>query len=339
MTKKCLGCGSLLQYKDENREGYVDFENYDKSTLCKRCFRLKNYGEMVLKQEDNSKFIDILKSISKTNSLVLYLVDLFTLNNNIENINKYLKNKTILVITKRDLMPKSIRNSKLIDYIKKLNNKNNIIDIIITSSKNNEGLDELYDKIKKYQTDKNVYIVGNTNAGKSTLINKLIKNYSNNESNITESIMPSTTLNQLKVVLDENLTLIDTPGLIDEENIINYVDMKLLKRIIPKKEIKPKTFQLNTGKSIEVENLIRLDYIKGDKNSFTTYFSNDLRVMQINISTHKTDFKNHKKYTFELNGREDIIINGLGYIKIVNKGIVDIYVNEKVSVIKRDSII
>ena len=339
MTKKCLGCGSTLQYIDENKEGYVDFKNYEKSTLCKRCFRLKNYGEINLKHEDNTKFIDILKNIDKTDSLVLYLVDLFTLNNNIENINKYLNNKTILVITKRDIMPKSINNLKLLDYIKKLNIKNNIVDIVITSSKNNEGLDELYNKIKKYQTNKNVYLVGNTNAGKSTLLNKLIKNYSINESNITESIMPSTTLNQLNVILDKNTILIDTPGLIDEENIINYVDSKLLKRIIPKKEVKPKTFQLNIGKSIEIENLMRLDYIKGNKNSFTTYFSNDLRVMQINISTHTLNFLNHKKYSFELKGREDIVINGLGYIKIVNEGIVDIFVPEGVSVIKRDSMV
>lgn len=339
MTKKCLGCGSTLQFINEKEEGYVDEKNYDKSTLCKRCFRLKHYGEVNLKQEDGKKFIDILKNISKTDSLVLYLVDLFTLNNNIENINKYLNNKTILVITKRDIMPKSVKNNKLLNYIKQLNYKNNIIDIVITSSKNNEGLDELYNKIKKYQTNRNVYLVGNTNAGKSTLVNKLIKNYSINESNITESIMPSTTLNQLNVILDNTTTLIDTPGLIDEESVLNYVDYKILKRIIPKKEVKPKTFQLNIGKSIEIENLVRLDYIKGDKNSFTTYFSNDLRIMQININTHTLNFLNHKKYTFNIKGREDIIINGLGYIKIVGKGIVDIYAPDGISVIKRDSMI
>lgn len=339
MTKKCLGCGSILQFEDNTKEGYVEEKNYEKSTLCKRCFRLKHYGEINIINEDNEKFIDILKSINKTNSLVLYLVDLFTLNNNIYNINKYLNNKTILVITKRDIMPKSVKNYKLIEYIKSINTKNNIIDIVITSSKNNEGLDELYSKMKKYQTDKNVYVVGNTNAGKSTLVNKIMKNYSINESNITESIMPSTTLNQLNVILDNETTLIDTPGLIDEDSIINYVDSKILKRITPKKEVKPKTFQLKINKAIEVENIIKLDYIKGNKNSFTTYFSNDLRVMQINKTTHTMNFINHKKYTFNINGREDIVINGLGYIKIVDEAIVDIYVPDGISVIKRDSMI
>ena len=49
--------------------------------------------------------------------------------------------------------------------------------------------------IKKYKTTKNVYLVGNTNAGKSTLINKIIDNYSIDKAEITISSMPSTTLN------------------------------------------------------------------------------------------------------------------------------------------------
>ena len=339
MIKKCIGCGAALQYDNENEVGYVDEKNYEKSTFCKRCFRLKNYGEIKLINNNNLEFIGILKGVDKTDSLVLYLVDLFTLNNNINSINQYLNNKVILVITKRDLMPKSVKNQKLIEYIKKLNAKNNIIDTVIISTKNNEGLDELYLKMQKHKTNKYIYLVGHTNAGKSTLVNKIVQNYSVNKSSITESIMPSTTLKQIFVNLDDDTILIDTPGLIDEESIINHIDYKILKRIIPKKEVKPKTFQLNSGKSIEIENLVRLDYIGGDKNSFTTYFSNELRTIQINISTHKQDFINHKKHTFNLNGREDIVINGLGYIKVVNNGVVEIYAPNNVSVIKRDSMI
>lgn len=339
MIKKCIGCGSILQTKDINQDGYVDEKNYEKVDLCRRCFRMKHYGEFKETKKSNNEFIDILKSVNKTNSLVLYIVDLFTLNNNLNNINKYLNNKTILVITKRDIMPKSIKNEKLLKYIKNINTKKNIIDYVVVSSINNDGLDELYSKIKKYQTNNNVYLVGNTNAGKSTLLNKLIKNYSNKDIEITTSILPSTTLNQINVQINENLTLIDTPGIIDENNIINNVDHKILKRIIPKKEIKPKTFQLNPGKSIEVENIIRIDYIEGSKNSFTTYFSNDLRVMQINVTTHKEDFKNHKKHEFIINNREDIIINGLGYIKIVGNAKIEVYAPNNVNVIKRDSMV
>jgi len=339
MTKKCLGCGSVLQTENRELDGYVEEKDYDISNLCRRCFRMKYYGEFHFIERKNDEFIDILKGVSETKSLVLYLVDLFTLTNNIDNINKYLKNDTILVITKRDIMPKSINNDKVLQYIKNLNTSKNIKDIEIISSINNEGLDELYNKIKKYQTEKLVYVVGNTNAGKSTLINKMMKNYSTKESEITTSILPATTLGQMNIQLDKTLTLVDTPGLIDESSFSNYVDVKTLKRITPKKEIKPKTFQLKVGKSIEVENLMRLDYLGGNKNSFTTYFSNDLRVNQINISTHKKEFLEHEKYIFDVKGREDIVINGLGYIKIVDSGTVTVYVPKGVSVVKRDSLV
>lgn len=339
MTKKCLGCGSVLQTENRELDGYVEEKDYDISNLCRRCFRMKYYGEFHFVERKNDEFIDILKGVSETSSLVLYLVDLFTLTNNIDNINKYLKNDTILVITKRDIMPKSINNDKILQYIKNLNTSKNIKDIEIISSINNEGLDALYNKIKKYQTEKLVYIVGNTNAGKSTLINKMMKNYSTKDSAITTSILPATTLGQMNIQLDKTLTLVDTPGLIDESSFSNYVDIKTLKRITPKKEIKPKTFQLKVGKTIEVENLIRMDYLVGNKNSFTAYFSNDLRINQINVSTHKKEFLEHEKYIFDVKGREDIVINGLGYIKIVDPGTVTVYVPKGVNVVKRDSLV
>ena len=41
MNKKCLGCGVELQDENMLLDGYtVNLEN----DLCKRCFRLKNYG-------------------------------------------------------------------------------------------------------------------------------------------------------------------------------------------------------------------------------------------------------------------------------------------------------
>ena len=339
MTKKCLGCGCVLQFDEKNKEGFVEEKDYGISVLCRRCFRMKYYGEFYQFERKNDTFIDILKGINETDSLVIYLVDLFTLSSNIEKMNAYLNNKTVLVFTKRDLLPKSINNDKLLAAVKKLNTKGNIVDIQIISSMNNDGLDELYFKIKKYQTGNKVYVVGYTNAGKSTLINKMMKNYSSKDCEITASILPSTTLRAMNIQLDSTLTLVDTPGLVDETSVIHSIDTKTLKRITPKKEIKPKTFQIQPRKSIEIESIARIDYLDGNKNSFTTYFSNDLRIMQINITTHKKEFEMHQIHTFEVNGREDIIINGLGYIKIVEPGLINVYTPVGVCVTKREAII
>ena len=339
MNKKCLGCGSMMQVENPQLEGFVDAKDYNSSLICKRCFRMKYYGEYYPINKKNDEFIDIVKSINNTDDLVLYVVDLFTISHNINIIHKYLSNVIIMVITKRDIMPKSIKNSKLIKFVEELNEKYNILDTVIVSSFNNEGLDELYNKIKQYQTSKKVYVVGSTNAGKSTLVNKLVKNYSTEVSNITASIMPSTTLNQINVKLTDDLTLIDTPGIVDETSMINFVNSKLLKKITPKKEIKPITYQINKGKSIEIDEIARVDYNYGNKNSFTLFMSNGLKISQVNITTHTEKYKDLEKHVFPLEGNQDIVINGLGYIKITGPGEVTIWAPKNVDVSLRSSMI
>ena len=52
MIKKCIGCGALFQTADENKPGFVEKENFEKSIICKRCFRIKNYGDYKIVEKD-----------------------------------------------------------------------------------------------------------------------------------------------------------------------------------------------------------------------------------------------------------------------------------------------
>ena len=176
---KCQGCGVLCE-----------------NTLCERCFRIKHYNDYKVITKTNNDFIPILENISKSNDLVLLVVDLFNIGD-LSLIRKYLKNDILLVLTKRDLLPKSVSFDKLFDYDYGID----YIDKIIISSNKNYNFDELLDKINKYKKSNNVYIVGFTNAGKSTMINKLIYNYSDNKTEITTSPLPSTTLNTIEINL------------------------------------------------------------------------------------------------------------------------------------------
>ena len=42
MTSKCVGCGVELQIQDQNQLGYA---NSLDSLYCKRCYRIKHYGD------------------------------------------------------------------------------------------------------------------------------------------------------------------------------------------------------------------------------------------------------------------------------------------------------
>ena len=217
MSKKCLGCGAIMQYENKNEIGYINEKKYIDAKYWERCFKLINYGEYKEVVTNGEEYIDIYKSINNTNDLVLFLVDIFNLNKSVELINKYINNKIILVITKFDIIPKSVKEDKIKSRLKELNLNKNIIDIVLISSKTNYNLDVLREKIYKNKTSDNVFICGNTNAGKSTLINKFIKSYSNNDFEITTSILPSTTININEIKIDDELTLTDTPGFIEKD--------------------------------------------------------------------------------------------------------------------------
>lgn len=305
---KCMGCGVLTE-----------------NTLCERCFRIKHYNDYKVVTKTNNDFIPILENISKSNDLVLLVVDLFNIDD-LSLIRKYLKNDILLVLTKRDLLPKSVSFDKLYNYDYKIN----YIDKIIISSSKNHNFDELLDKINKYKKSNSVYVVGYTNAGKSTMINKLIYNYSDNKTEITTSPLPSTTLNTIEINLGD-FTLIDTPGLLSEGDIANYVNGEDLKRIIPKKEIKPITYQIKGNQTIVVDNYLM---IEANDIDLTFYISNNLKIERY----YKKINTKLKKHVVKVD-HNDIIVKGLCFIKTNKKSVLNVYTLDKVSVFTRDSII
>lgn len=331
--KYCIGCGVKLQDSNMLFDGYTaDLSN----DICSRCFKLKNYGEYQVSAKSNEEYIDILKSVNDTKDLVLYVVNLLNIEKDITMIRKYITNRLILVLTKRDILPKSVNDDKIKEYFSKLGL--DYQDIIIISSNKNYNIDELLLMIKKHKSSKNVYVVGHTNVGKSTLIDKMIKNYSDTKSELTISPLPSTTLNKIVIELTDDLTLIDTPGLVDRENIANYIDYATIKKINAKKEIKPKTHQMKEGQCLIVQDLLRIDYLSGNKNSFTLYVSNDLKVKKHNGKS-CNELKNMINRSIEVGYNQDIVINGLGFIKVSEKAIVDVYVDKNVDVFVRDALI
>lgn len=333
MNKKCVGCGVILQDNNKLIEGYTTSINND---FCMRCFRMKNYGEYEFSTKSNEEYIKMLKNIGENKDLVLYVVDCLTIPENIEKIKDYLKNNTIvLVLNKKDALPLSIKDEKLVDYFKEYNI---FKDILVVSGLKNYNLDLLMEYIYKYKTSENIYVVGSTNAGKSTLINKIIKDYTiDKNDDITISPLPSTTLSDIKIKVND-FYLIDTPGLVDDNNILNFLDAKIIKKISCKKEIKPRTYQIKKGQSLIIENLFRIDYDDTLKNSFTFFISNDLDIKKVQTKNH-SELTNLTSRKIKIRPHNDLVINGLGFIKIIDEANITLYLKEEVLAFTRKSII
>ena len=171
------------------------------------------------------------------------------------------------------------------------------------------------------------------------MINKLIKNYSENTQELTMSPLPSTTLSTISIDINDHLRLIDTPGLVDYGSILNHVDPKTVKRISAKSEIKPRTYQLKKNQSILIEDFVRIDYVEGERNSFTLFVSNEIKVRRVLNLFHNTELMDKNKVTYSVKFDEDLVISGLGFIKIVDKGIIDVYIDKDIDTYMRKSLI
>jgi ribosome biogenesis GTPase A len=295
---------------------------------------MKHYGEYEFVAKSNEEYIDILKSIGTKDSLVLYVVDVLSVPKNLNEIKEYLiKNDIILVLNKIDLLPKSVVERKIMAYFEPYN----FLDIVTVSAEKSYNIGLLLKKIKKHYNKKNVYVVGNTNAGKSTLMNKMINNYSIESSNITISPMPATTLNEIKIKF-EDFYLIDTPGLFDQGNILNFVEKDMIKNLSPKKQIKPKIYQVKKGQALIIGGIIRIDYISDFENSLTLFISNDIEVKRINGLKH--DYLKDLSYReLEVKHQSDIVINGLGFIKIIGDAKFEMYLDKDIEIFTRRSLI
>lgn len=329
MDKKCVGCGAIMQYDNNEIEGYISKEKYQDSSICERCFRIKNYGDYKNIVKDNETFVNILNKISEKD-LVLFVMDLFNLPKDVDIIKSNIKSNILLVLTKRDILPKSIYEERLLSYVDKYNL--NVVDRIIVSSNKNYHFDELIDKINKYKTSDKVYVVGFTNAGKSTLINKIIYNYSSDSPQITTSLLPSTTLNSIYIKFND-ITFVDTPGLLSEGNIENIVDINLLKKINPKTEIKPITYQIKSKQSIVVEDVLKIDL---SNNNVTIFMSNDLKIERYYKSKEMPALDTK---TIKIKANHDLVVSGLGFIKFTKDEVITVNTLKNVNVYVRNSLV
>lgn len=325
MNNKCIGCGIILQDKDSNLDGYVSSNNY---RLCERCFKIKNYGQNHSIVSSNEDYLKIINSINN-NDLVVYISSLLTLN--LEYVKKF-KN-VLLVLTKRDILPKSVKNEKIVNYV---SSKYGIKDVLIVSAFKKINLDCLYDKLIKLGSNKKIYFVGSTNSGKSTLINEMIKSYNGYDGEITVSNFPSTTLSTIDVRIGE-LEVIDTPGIVCVDSIINYMDSKTIKKINSKKEIKPITFQVKGKGSILLDELCRVDY-DTDVSSMTFYVSNSLKVDKISLNNNSR-MLDGKSLEYVIDNNQDLVIEDIGFIKITNRMRVRVFYSDSIDIKVRDNLI
>lgn len=331
MNKVCIGCGSKLQTLDKNKEGYINPKVYEKATLCERCFKIKYYGEAYVTDNPKDK-TSLIKMINDSKKSVVYLVDTLTISKETLSVIDSLSNKVYLVLTKRDLLPKSVKNSKLKEYI---SNLTLIKDVFVISALKNNGVTELYNELIK-NNEKSVYVIGYTSSGKSTFINKLLM-LNGKSGNITTSSLPNTTLECINIKLNDKLTLIDTPGFVSENSSYNFIDVDIYKKLLPKSVIKPKVYTIKKEFMIILGDILRIENNSNEDVNLVFYFKNEIKLNKMR-SIRNELLKDKDKLDVKVSDK-DIVLEGLGYIKVVGYANLTMYTLNKKMISVRNKMI
>ncbi len=231
----CAGCGVSIQTENKNELGYAPQSSLEREVIiCQRCFRLKHYNEVQDVSLTDDDFLKILNGLGKTDALIVKVVDIFDFTGSwLPGLHRFVgKNDVLLVGNKVDLLPKSLNQNRLINWIKKSAKELGLkpVDVMLMSAEKGQGVVEVAAEIDRIRNGKDVYVVGCTNVGKSTFINQIIKAFGGDtEQLITTSHFPGTTLDMIDIPLDDGKALYDTPGIINHHQMAHFVDKQELK--------------------------------------------------------------------------------------------------------------
>lgn len=364
---QCIGCGALIQTENADAMGYLPASAFQKGLekgefYCQRCFRLRHYNELQDIEVSDDVFLEKLSNIAEDTALVVYVIDLFDIEGSlIHGLPRFIgKQPFIVVANKVDLLPKVTNYRRLRHWMNVVLNANGLYpeDILLLSATKKSSLKPLTNIIEQVIQHRNVYIVGVTNVGKSTLINQLIHYYGGEKSIITTSNHPGTTLDMIEIPMNDQHCIVDTPGIIRRTQLAHYLSREDIKKVLPTKPLKPKTYQLNAEQTIFLAGLVRMDFVKGPRASFTFYVSNEIYIHRTKLSQADRIFEEHQgellspphkedlasfpeliPKKLHLKSNQDVAISGLGWLTVNESVEIIIWVPKGVHVLVRDSII
>ncbi len=343
MQRRCIGCGEILQNSDPNLPGYTPVIK-DEITYCKRCFRMMHYNELPKVLAKNEDYLKVVNHVLEKNGLMVLVIDIFSfsISFNKEILAKLRNNDVILVVNKFDLLPKSINVNDILNFVSKECEKLffRVIAIHIVSATKGYYLDELMNTIDLVRKGREVYILGVANVGKSSFINAMLKRFTSRTSDvIATSMIPGTTLKEIVIpFFDDNKAFIDTPGLINDKSILEYIDSNDYDKVLPKKEIRPITYQLFGSYTYFVGGLAYLTFINAKNVSIVFYLNDKLLVTRVknekleeaiksrvgNSILPVSNVKGFDSKKIKLKGRNTLFFSGFGFALIIGDVEVDI---------------
>ncbi|KAI7880427.1 hypothetical protein K492DRAFT_162596 [Lichtheimia hyalospora FSU 10163] len=293
----------------DNIEKMDDIDNEKKTRtqriICERCYQLEHRGNsntsaQFLRASKQYSSLEFLKT--KRNPLIVVVVDVTDLPFSLAQLPSNPSARFIVAANKFDLLPASARRheQRLRDWIVQHAKQQGmstaqIQHVQLVSATKGWGIQGLLRRIdeERMPTD-DVYLVGATNVGKSALVNQIVSQQrtggDKRQYRITSSPAPGTTMGTIRIPLhalgmsnnnnnsnshgfQRDRFLIDTPGIINDQQLIHLMPFADQKKFLRQHELKPLTFRLLPGKSLLLKPFIRIDLVESTDPVLLTLFT------------------------------------------------------------------
>ena len=186
-------------------------------------------------------------------------------------------------------------------------------------------------------------LAGNPNSGKTTFINKFLKNFENKTKwAIKTEDYPGTNTPVLEIPFSNSSFFYELPDLSNGTSVLTKVEKEVQKIITPKKEIVMTRRFIGAGSSILVGNLACLSVIKGRHASIRVFVGEKVEVKAVDtdkvdafqeanrkkhilkpVSERFVSFQDYDMFEYDLENddlRHDIAIEGLCWFSTRGKG-------------------
>ncbi len=228
----CGGCGAHLHCRDPKMPGFTPAEMFEgrsaaqlRYILCQRCYVMRQYNVVLKASVSPEDYPMTIRHVHTKRALVLLIVDLMDFPGSVwPGIVDLLgtQKKIILVGNKVDLLPQDSR-----DYLKRveksmksvflekcnqglITHEPDVVSSVLVSARTGFNIEKLINMIyaswraNHYYVGADIYLIGTTNVGKSSIFNALLESdlckvhAIDKVERAMTSPVPGTTLNLLK---------------------------------------------------------------------------------------------------------------------------------------------
>lgn len=352
---RCFKCGAILQTTKKNEKGYIPSEMLKITSpesaplYCNKCFEdMKAINLGKLDYNVDNDILKILDDAVATDAMIIWVVDLFSFNGliNPDIAKKIRKLKVTVIATHKDLFPKSIKDELFINYLNNTFGEYGVKLAAVRFFGTTGGKIDAQEWIKtlyEARQGHDVYMIGSLMSGKTTVINYMLKSFSNKTQwAIKSENYPGTRAKVLTIPLSRSSFFYELPSLSLSTSVASKVEKDIQKMIAPKKAVKISQRTISDKECFVIGNLAIIALKKGKPTLFKFYSSEMVESKKIEyknlddflvennrrrtvrpVSDRLESFKDYDLFEYQMendNKFHDIAIEGLGWVSFIAKG-------------------